>query len=83
MLMQSMPFLRRPVPVVSLVPASVGSRWWARYVLWAKEIVILTGRVKFGGAEVGAPFDSAIVVWRPPTTQWTPRPFRWPHWRIR
>ena len=84
MLRQAMPWQRRPVPVVALMPASVGSRWWSDYVLWANEIVILTGRVKFGGADVGAPFDSAVVVWRPPGLGLVPRrPFNWPHWRIR
>ena len=49
--------------VVCLVPARVDTEWWwdcCRYGL----IRFLRGRLKFGGAESGAPFPSAVVIFR-------------------
>ena len=63
------------ITVICLIPSSVGTKWWAEYVSGkASEVVFLTGRVKFirDGQTGGAPFDSAVVVYRPP--------FEWPHW---
>lgn len=51
--------------VVCLIPARTSNRSWHDYVMKG-EIEYLKGRVKFGGAETGAPFPSAIVVFRPP-----------------
>ncbi len=50
--------------VVCLVPARTDTEWWHRYVMRG-EIRLLRGRVKFGGAEHGAPFPSAVIVFRP------------------
>ncbi len=51
--------------VVGLIPARVGTRYWAKYCEKAYEIRLLTGRLKFGDAKNSAPFDSAIVIWKP------------------
>lgn len=58
--------------VVCLLPARVDTAWWwdnARY----GEVRFLRGRLKFGGAESGAPFPSAVVIFRgnePSVTWW-------------
>ena len=68
----------RGLTVVCLVPASVGTAWWAREVTpHAAEVLFLVGRVRFvrEGNSGGAGYDSAIVVYRPP--------LEWPHWRSR
>jgi len=51
--------------VVCLVPARTDTAWWHDYVMEAAEIRFLRGRLKFGNADNGAPFPSAIVVFRP------------------
>lgn len=51
--------------VVCLVPARTDSRWWHDYAMRG-EVRLLVGRVRFGNANTGAPFPSAIVVFRPP-----------------
>lgn len=50
--------------VVCLVPARVDTRWWWNYARHG-EVRFLPGRLKFGGAQNGAPFPSAVVVFRP------------------
>jgi hypothetical protein len=49
--------------VVCLVPARVDTAWWHDYCTRG-EIRFLRGRLKFNGAESGAPFPSAVVVFR-------------------
>lgn len=49
--------------VVCLVPARPGSAWWHDYAAKGK-ITFVRGRLKFGGSKSGAPFDSAVVVFR-------------------
>jgi phage N-6-adenine-methyltransferase len=56
--------------VVMLVPARVGTKWWAQWVagMTASEVRFVIGRVKFtreDGLCESAPFDSAIVIYRP------------------
>jgi phage N-6-adenine-methyltransferase len=51
--------------VVCLVPARTDTAYWHRVVAHASEIRFLKGRLKFGGAPNGAPFPSAVVVFRP------------------
>jgi site-specific DNA-methyltransferase (adenine-specific) len=48
--------------VVCLVPARTDTLYWHKYVCRAKEVLFLRGRVKFVGAQSGAPFPSAVVV---------------------
>ena len=50
--------------VVCLVPARTDTAWWHAYAIYG-EIRFLRGRLKFGEAAQGAPFPSAIVVFRP------------------
>jgi phage N-6-adenine-methyltransferase len=49
--------------VVCLVPARVDTAWWHEYAAKG-EVRFLRGRVRFGDAKNGAPFPSAIVIFR-------------------
>lgn len=49
--------------VVCLVPARTDTRWWHDYCARG-EVRFIPGRVRFGGAKSGAPFPSAVVVFR-------------------
>src|SRR5262245_27655142 len=51
--------------VVCLVPSRVDNEWWHRYSMKG-EIRFIRQRLKFGNYENGAPFASAIVIFRPP-----------------
>jgi phage N-6-adenine-methyltransferase len=55
---------RRGATVVCLVPSRTDTRWWHDYAARG-EVRFLRGRVKFVGAKHGAPFPSAIVIFRP------------------
>ena len=48
--------------VVMLIPARTDTRYWHDYVMKAKEIHFVKGRLKFGDATNAAPFPSAVVV---------------------
>lgn len=48
--------------VVMLIPSRTDTRYWHNYVMKAKEIRFIKGRLKFGGSKNSAPFPSAIVV---------------------
>jgi phage N-6-adenine-methyltransferase len=56
--------------VVCLVPVRTDTEWWQENIeneegrFLASELSFLRGRLKFGGAKSGAPFPSAIVVYR-------------------
>jgi phage N-6-adenine-methyltransferase len=50
--------------VVCLLPARVDTKWWHNYCANG-EVHFLKGRLKFGNATNGAPFPSAVVVFRP------------------
>ncbi len=63
--------------VVCLVPARTDTRWWQDFATKAAEIRFVTGRLKFGDAVNSAPFPSAVVVFRPPTSK-RPRTTRRP-----
>jgi phage N-6-adenine-methyltransferase len=49
--------------VVALVPSRTDARWWHAYCSQG-EIRFLPGRLRFGGASAGAPFPSAVIVFR-------------------
>ncbi len=51
--------------VAVLIPARTDTRWWHQWAVQA-EIRFLQGRLKFSGAQTGAPFPSALLVFRPP-----------------
>ena len=50
--------------IVCLIPSRTDTRWWHDYVMKAREIRFLRGRLKFGNSKNSAPFPSAIVVFR-------------------
>lgn len=50
--------------VVCLLPARVDTKWWHDYCAKG-EVTFVKGRLKFGGSKNGAPFPSAVVVFRP------------------
>lgn len=55
--------------VVMLVPARTDTSYWHRYVIETKaEVRFVKGRLKFGGHKNAAPFPSAVVIFRPPST---------------
>ncbi len=51
--------------VVCLLPARTDTRWFWNYILDKAEIRLIKGRLRFNGAESGAPFPSMIVIFRP------------------
>lgn len=52
----------KEVAVVCLLPSRTDTRWWHDYVMKAKEIRFIKGRLKFGGAKNSAPFPSCVVI---------------------
>lgn len=50
------------VIVVALIPARTDTDWWHRYVMWASEVRLIRGRLRFSGSPINAPFPSCIVV---------------------
>lgn len=55
---------KRGKTVVLLIPSRTDTAWWHDYVMHASEIRFIRGRLKFGDAKTGAPFPSAVVVFR-------------------
>lgn len=51
--------------VVMLIPSRTDTRWWHSWVMKAKEIRFIKGRLKFSGSNNSAPFPSAVVVFGP------------------
>jgi site-specific DNA-methyltransferase (adenine-specific) len=49
---------------VCLIPARTDTAWWHDYVMKSDEIRFIRGRLKFGDGKGGAPFPSAIVIFR-------------------
>lgn len=56
----------RGATVVCLLPARTDTAWWHDYILPYAEVTFVRGRLKFGDAQNGAPFPSAVAVFRPP-----------------
>jgi|TARA_Y100000296_G_C5173412_1_gene258625 site-specific DNA-methyltransferase (adenine-specific) len=48
--------------VVMLIPSRTDTKWWHDYVMKAKEVHLVRGRLKFGTSANAAPFPSAVVV---------------------
>ena len=48
--------------VVFLIPSRTDTIAWHDYVMKAKEIRFIKGRLKFGGSKNSAPFPSALVI---------------------
>ncbi len=53
----------RGATVIGLVPSRTDTRWWHDNVAGRADIVMLRGRLRFGGGAHSAPFPSALVVW--------------------
>lgn len=52
-------------PVVMLLPARTDTIWFHEYVLpFAKSVVFVRGRLKFGGSKQPAPFPCMVVFYR-------------------
>lgn len=66
--------------VVCLVPARVDTEWWWNHCRYG-EIRFLRGRLKFGGAKSGAPFPSAVVVFRLGKNGLIHQEVRWWEWQ--
>ena len=54
---------QKEATIVCLVPARTDTYWWHEYAMKG-EIRLIRGRLKFSNAQNGAPFPSAIVVFR-------------------
>ncbi len=50
--------------IVMLIPSRTDTKWWHKYVMKASEIRFVKGRLKFNESKQGAPFPSAVVVFR-------------------
>ena len=50
--------------VVCLIPSRTDTKYWHDYVMNAKEVRLVKGRLKFGDSKSAAPFPSAVVVFR-------------------
>jgi phage N-6-adenine-methyltransferase len=59
---------RRGAVVMCLVPARTDTRWWHDYAMRG-QVTFLRGRVRFVGARNGAPFPSALVLFKPENTR--------------
>jgi len=54
---------RNGAVVVCLIPSRTDTAWWHDYIMKAREIRFVRGRLRFeGGGEASAPFPSAVVV---------------------
>lgn len=51
--------------VVLLIPTRTDTSWWHDHVMKARHIVLIRGRMRFGGSPVNAPFPSCLVVFTP------------------
>ena len=50
--------------VVFLIASRTDTQWWHNYIMKADEIRFVVGRLKFSNHKTGAPFPSAVVVFR-------------------
>lgn len=50
--------------IVLLIPARTDTKYWHEYIFGKAEVRFLKGRVKFGEANQGAPFPSAVIVYK-------------------
>ena len=50
--------------MVMLLPARTDTQWWHDYCMKASEIRFIRGRLHFNEYSTGAPFPSAIVIFR-------------------
>ena len=48
--------------VVMLIPSRTDTRWWHDYIMKAREIRFIKGRLKFDDQKNPAPFPSCVVI---------------------
>ena len=60
-----------------LIPASVGSNYWARFIHGTSGICLLNGRIKFVGAKDPYPKDLALCIYGPTGVRSGYRIWRW------
>lgn len=51
----------RTIEAIALVPARTDTRWWNELVANGRFFSLVEGRLRFSGAEAGAPFPNAVV----------------------
>jgi len=56
--------------VVALIPSRTDTKYWHDYVMKAKEIRLVKGRLKFGDGRNSAPFPSAVVIFQSHTNKY-------------
>jgi len=49
---------------VFLIPSRTGSQWFHDALKQGAEVRFIRGRLKFGGSEANAPFDSLLLIFR-------------------
>lgn len=49
--------------VVLLIPSRTDTHWWHDYIMKAKEIRFIKGRLRFGTSKINAPFPSCVVIY--------------------
>jgi len=54
--------LKPNTKVVLLIPSRTDTIYWHDYIMRAKEIRFVRGRLKFGNSKNSAPFPSAVVI---------------------
>ena len=59
--------------VVALIPARTDTKYWHEYVMKAKEIRLVKGRLKFGDGRNSAPFPSAVVIFEKRESEVSPQ----------
>lgn len=56
---------KKGATVVCLIPARTDTSYWHKFIFpYAKEIMFIKGRLKFGKSNNSAPFPSALVVFK-------------------
>jgi len=50
--------------VIFLIPSRTDTKWWHDYIMRAKEIRFIKGRLKFNEHKNSAPFPSAIAIFK-------------------
>lgn len=51
--------------IAVLIPASVGSNWWKKWVHEKAQVYLLNGRITFVGQDAPYPKDCALLLYRP------------------
>ncbi len=54
--------------VVCLIPARTDTSYWHNYIFGRASVRFIKGRIAFGNAKQGAPFPSALVIFKGPSS---------------